>query len=476
MSLDAFAAAGLSPALCRAIEVLGFQTLTPIQERSLPPILAGRDVLALGPTGSGKTLAFAAGLLTRVDISVQQVQGLVVCPTRELAEQVSAEVRKLARFMPNLRVLTLYGGVPKRAQVASLSPPPHIVVGTPGRLLDHLTRGSLTLAGLRVLVLDEADRMLDLGFADNIADLVKLTPRKRQTLLFSATFPSSLSTLAKSLMNDPLSLLAETIDNESEKESNASPDPDANAAPKIEQLFFEVESSQRLDFVRALLLEYRPTSALVFCHTREDTRDVAASLSKQGFSVLALSGELEQREREEVLVRFSNGSCMVLVATDVAARGLDIKAIGAVIAWELPKDPDVHIHRIGRTGRAGKSGLALSLCTPRERDRAAAIAERQGLSLKWAVLERTGASKARPGVASMRTVVIEGGRADKLRPGDVLGALCGEIGLAGDDVGQITLTTTRTFVAIRRERSQDAVSGLRAGKIKRRTYRVSLLD
>ncbi|MSP72621.1 MAG: ATP-dependent RNA helicase DbpA [Myxococcales bacterium] len=476
MSLDAFAAAGLSPALCRAIEVLGFQTLTPIQERSLPPILAGRDVLALGPTGSGKTLAFAAGLLTRVDISVQQVQGLVVCPTRELAEQVSAEVRKLARFMPNLRVLTLYGGVPKRAQVASLSPPPHIVVGTPGRLLDHLTRGSLTLAGLRVLVLDEADRMLDLGFADNIADLVKLTPRKRQTLLFSATFPSSLSTLAKSLMNDPLSLLAETIDNESEKEANAAPDPDANAAPKIEQLFFEVESSQRLDFVRALLLEYRPTSALVFCHTREDTRDVAASLSKQGFSVLALSGELEQREREEVLVRFSNGSCMVLVATDVAARGLDIKAIGAVIAWELPKDPDVHIHRIGRTGRAGKSGLALSLCTPRERDRAAAIAERQGLSLKWAVLERTGASKARPGVASMRTVVIEGGRADKLRPGDVLGALCGEIGLAGDDVGQITLTTTRTFVAIRRERSQDAVSGLRAGKIKRRTYRVSLLD
>ncbi len=252
--------------------------------------------------------------------------------------------------------------------------------------------------------------------------------------------------------------------------------PDANAAPRIEQLFFEVESSQRLDFVRALLLEYRPSSALVFCHTREDTRDVAASLSKQGFSVLALSGELEQREREEVLVRFSNGSCMVLVATDVAARGLDIKAIGAVIAWELPKDPDVHIHRIGRTGRAGESGLALSLCTPRERDRAAAIAERQGLSLKWAILERTGASKARPGVASMRTIVIEGGRADKLRPGDVLGALCGEIGLAGDDVGQITLTTTRTFVAIRRERSQDAVSGLRAGKIKRRTYRASLLD
>ena len=467
MSLDPFAAAGLSPALCRAIEVLGFQTLTPIQERSLPPILAGRDVLALGPTGSGKTLAFAAGLLTRLDIRVQQVQGLVVCPTRELAEQVSAEVRKLARFMPNLRVLTLYGGVPKRAQVASLSPPPHIVVGTPGRLLDHLTRGSLTLAGLRVLVLDEADRMLDLGFADNIADLVKLTPRKRQTLLFSATFPSSLITLAKSLMNDPLSLLAET---------NAAPMPDANAAPRIEQLFFEVESSQRLDFVRALLLEYRPSSALVFCHTREDTRDVAASLSKQGFSVLALSGELEQREREEVLVRFSNGSCMVLVATDVAARGLDIKAIGAVIAWELPKDPDVHIHRIGRTGRAGESGLALSLCTPRERDRAAAIAERQGLSLKWAILERTGASKARPGVASMRTIVIEGGRADKLRPGDVLGALCGEIGLAGDDVGQITLTTTRTFVAIRRERSQDAVSGLRAGKIKRRTYRASLLD
>ena len=458
-NVGAFAALGISTAICRAIQVLGFETLTPIQEHAVPAILSGRDVTAQARTGSGKTLALAVGLLMRVEVSEQSVQGLVLCPTRELAEQVGAEIRRLARFIPNLKLSTLCGGVAVRTQIPSLTPPPHLIVGTPGRLLDHLRRGTLNLEGLKVLVLDEADRMLDLGFSEAITEVVAQAPRKRQTLLFSATYPLPVESLSRGLQRSPLSVRVDETHSETE----------------IEQIFFEVENEDRLEAVRSLLLHYRPESALVFCHTRNDTRDVAEWLATKGFPVLALSGELEQRERDEVLLRFANGSATVLVATDVAARGLDIKALGAVIAWELPKDPDVHIHRIGRTGRAGLKGLALSLCSGRERERAVAIAERQGITLEWSVPEPVAARVAPPAPAPMKTIVIEGGRQDKLRPGDLLGALCGDVGLNGDEVGQIGVGASRTYVAIRRERAAHALAALRAGKIKGKSFRAWLL-
>ncbi len=470
----AFDTLGLLPPLARAIEVLGFTSMTPVQAHALPAILEGRDVTAQARTGSGKTLALAVGILTRVDLAESRVQGLVVCPTRELAEQVSTEIRRLAKFMPNLKLLALCGGMPAREQVPSLTPPPHVVVATPGRLRDHLKRGTVALDGVRVLVLDEADRMLDMGFADAIAHIVAETPKSRQTLMFSATFPESITALARGLSTGSVG----------RKPGGASIPPlfvkvdTTHDATEIEQLFFRVSTDfeSRLETLRALLLQYHPDSALVFCHTREDTRGVAAALAQRGFSALALNGEMEQKDRDEVLLRFANGSCSVLVATDVAARGLDIKALGAVVAWELPKDPDVHIHRIGRTGRAGLKGLALSLCTSRDTDRVQAIAERQGIQVKWTVPEPVPARVAPPMPAPMRTLIVEGGRQDKLRAGDVLGALCGDVGLSGDDIGKIDVGASRTYVAVRRAHVKKAYEGLRAGKIKGRSFRVWFLE
>ena len=346
-----FEVLSLKAELARALDVLGFKEMTPVQVQSLPPILEGKDVTARARTGSGKTVAFGLGALSKIDVTQARVQALVLCPTRELADQVSAELRRLARFISNCRIVTLCGGVPVREQTPSLEQAPHIVVGTPGRILDHLRRETLDFRTLDVLILDEADRMLALGFSESIHEVVNQTSKARQTLLFSATYPKDIQTLSKNLQRSPIELTVETAEDSAD----------------IEELFFDVAPTQKLDALIVLLHHYQPESALVFCHTRNDVREVTERLSEKGFSVLALHGELEQRDRDEVLLRFVNKSCAVLVATDVAARGLDIKRLPAVIAYELPTDPDVHTHRIGRTGRAGEKGLALALCTRREK-------------------------------------------------------------------------------------------------------------
>jgi len=449
-----FASLGLPPPLARAIDVLGFAQMTPVQAHALPSLLAGKDVIAQARTGSGKTVAFGLALLARIDRDLDRVQVLILCPTRELADQVSTEVRRLARFIPNLRVITLCGGVPVRSQTPSLQIPPHVIVGTPGRLLDHLGRGTLEFSALRVLVLDEADRMLDMGFLDAITAVVDQAPKVRQTLLFSATYPDEIRALSRRLQSSPVEV---TVDN-------------AVSPTELEELFFEVESGSRSDALAALLLHYQPESALVFCHTRNDVRDVAAELAKRGFSVLALHGELEQRERDEALLRFANQSCAVLVATDVAARGLDIKGLAAVVSWELSTDPDIHLHRIGRTGRAGQKGLALALCSPRERGRIAGLELKAGAPVRWGQLPAQ--DHRAPPPALMTTLIIEGGRQDKLRAGDLLGALTGDVGLPGDAVGKIDIGPQRAYVAIRSDRAAAALRGLRAGKIKGKAFRV----
>ena len=450
----AFASLPLKPPLLQALEVLAFSTMTPVQQAALPTVLAGGDVIAQARTGSGKTVAFGLGLLSRVDVGNNEVQALVLVPTRELADQVASELRRLARFVPNLRVVTLCGGVPVRTQVPSLQSPPHVVVGTPGRILDHLQRETLHIDRVRTLVLDEADRMLDMGFLPSIEDIVAGTSAKRQTLLFSATYPSEVRSLSTQFQRQPTSV---TVDDGGTNKSD------------IEQLFFEVEPAQRLAALTQLLLAWQPESALVFCHTKNDVRDVTARLQKDGYGALALHGDLEQRERDEVVVRFANKSCTVLVATDVAARGLDIRDLAAVISWELPVDPDTHLHRIGRTGRAGKKGHAWALYTSKERSRLGAIEETTG-PVSFAPLPVPTTSAPRP--APMRTLIVEGGRQDKLRPGDLLGALTGDLGLEGDVVGKIDITPRYTYVAIRRDVAESALSGLRGGKIKGRSFRV----
>lgn len=301
--------------------------------------------------------------------------------------------------------------------------------------------------------------MLDMGFADAIAEVASHLPRDRQTLLFSATFPDDIRTMSRAFQRAPVEV---TVDTQA-------------AAVEIRQVFFEVEPAHKLAALVALLLEHAPETALVFCHTRNDVRDVAAGLAAQGFTVLALHGELEQRERDEVLVRFANKSCSVLVATDVAARGLDVKGLSAVISFELPTDPDVHTHRVGRTGRAGERGLAFSLCAPRERGRAAAIEAAHGASLTWGRV-RTDAAAGAPAPAPMVTLLVDGGKQDKLRPGDLLGALTGDVGLAGDAVGKIDIQRHRSYVAVRKADAERALSGLRAHKIKGRSFKVRRLE
>ncbi|NUO77205.1 MAG: ATP-dependent RNA helicase DbpA, partial [Lysobacter sp.] len=359
---DDFASLPLSPALLQGVAALGYERMTPIQAQGLPTLLQGRDLIAQAPTGSGKTAAFGLGLLHKLDPADGRTQGLVLCPTRELADQVGRQLRKLAFAIPNLKVSVLCGGMPLGPQLASLEHAPHVVVGTPGRLQELVRKQALRLDAVSVLVLDEADRMLDMGFEEPIRELVGKTPRKRQTLLFSATFPDAIRTLAAKMMREPAEVTVEG----------------AADQPAVEQHFYEVEPDRKTPLLAALLLEFRPDSCVVFCNMRRDTEEVVGSLNHYGFAALALHGDMEQRDRDEVLVRFANRSCNVLVASDVAARGLDVQDLAAVVNYELPTDPDVYIHRIGRTGRAGRGGVALSLCSPREIARAQPIEERQG--------------------------------------------------------------------------------------------------
>jgi ATP-independent RNA helicase DbpA len=435
---------------------LGYAAMTPIQAHSLPLILAGKDVIARAKTGSGKTAAFGIGLLAQLEVSSPAVQALVLCPTRELADQVGKELRRLARFTENIKVLTLCGGVPFGPQLGSLEHGAHIVVGTPGRLLDHLRRGSLHLDGLKTLVLDEADRMLDMGFQEEIGALIAAAPIKRQTLLFSATYPAEIAAMSASVQQEPHEVSVDEVHDEG----------------VIDQLLFEVAREERTTAVARLLGHYRPVSTLVFCNTRAECQELADALVSLGFSALAIHGELEQRERDQVLLRFANLSASVLVATDVAARGLDIKDLSAVINFELPRDPEIHIHRIGRTGRAGERGLALSLTTPQEGRRVQAIENLLGNSLPRGDLGALTVTGGRPAAPPMVTLCIDGGRRNKLRPGDILGALTGEGGMAGSEVGRIDIFDSRAYVAIMRSSAGQALACLGRNRIKGRFFKV----
>jgi ATP-independent RNA helicase DbpA len=451
-----FATLDLAPPLARAAETLGFLVLTDVQAASLPPILAGQDVIAQAMTGSGKTAAFGFGLLHRVDPAVGRLQALVLCPTRELADQVSKDVRRFAAFLPNIKLLTLCGGIGLRPQLASLEAhEPHVVVGTPGRILELVGKQALKLDALRVVVLDEADRMLDMGFEEDIRAILAGAPRQRQTLLFSATYPEPIRALSRGFQRDPVEVtVRSTLDEDA-----------------IEQWFHEVPVARKPDALATLLAREAVESAVVFCNTRKDAQAIADGLWKRGFHALALHGDLDQRERDEVLVRFANRSCQVLVATDVAARGLDIKDLPLVVSYDLATDPDMHVHRIGRTGRAGGKGRVLNLVDSGEMGRIPAIEERQQLPVRFAKLElRAGARAPQP--PAWVTLAIDAGRTDKLRPGDLLGALTGVAGLAADDVGKIDVFATRTYVAVRRERAEGAVEKLRGGGIKGKRFRI----
>ncbi|WP_018991075.1 ATP-dependent RNA helicase DbpA [Aromatoleum toluclasticum] len=449
----------LSPALLATLEQLEYRTMTPIQAASLPLALAGHDLIAQAKTGSGKTAAFALTLLTNLNPRRFAVQAMVLCPTRELADQVTQEIRRLARAEDNIKILALCGGTTMRPQRASLEHGAHIVVGTPGRIMDHLDRGSLRLDALNTLVLDEADRMLDMGFYDDIAFVASQCPVRRQTLLFSATYPEGIERLAQQFLRNPQQVKL----------------TEQHEGSKIRQRFYEIKHEERLQAVGTLLKHYRPVSTLAFCNTKQQCRELVEVLHKQGFHALTLNGDLEQRERDQVLIRFANRSCSVLVATDVAARGLDIAQLEAVINVDVTPDPEVHVHRIGRTGRADEDGWALTLCSPADKRRVATIAQVTGIEPEWHGLGSLQGGDDSPLVPPMVTLQILGGRKDKIRPGDVLGALTGEAGFTREQVGKITVTDQTTYVAVVCEIAGEAVRRLSAGRLKGKPVKVRAL-
>jgi len=467
-----FASLGLLPTLSGNLASLGYLQMTPIQQQALPMILAGNDVLARAKTGSGKTAAFGLGLLSRLDVKLYRVQALVICPTRELADQVASEVRRLARQIHNIKVLTLCGGRAIGPQVGSLTHGAHIVVGTPGRLLQHLRKNTLRLAAARMLVLDEADRMLDMGFEEDLVDIIAYLPDDRQTLLFSATYPAGMDAMSGNVQKDPA-----YIDVAADEPSNPVTEHFYRVAahrkptkPSAGTPNSPLELPDRKAALDLLLKHFLPESTLVFCNTKIDCRAVANTLGQRGFSALALHGDLEQRDRDEVLIRFANRSANIVVATDVAARGLDIKDLAAVVNFELPTQSEVYVHRIGRTARAGRGGLVISLFSDSEVHRLPAAA--RSCAQQPFPFDEMAASQLRaPPSPTMTTLCINGGRKNKLRPGDILGTLTADGTVTSADVGKINVTDHQSYVAIVNKQANRALS-LLAGRMKGRTFQV----
>ena len=426
-------------------------TPTPIQAKTLPISLEGRDIIAEAKTGSGKTVAFGIPLIINLDSKSFTPSGLVLAPTRELAIQVADELRKLARFKPNTKILTLCGGMPMRYQMNSLEHGAAIVVGTPGRIIDHLKKESLDLQNIKTVVLDEADRMLDMGFFEDIEKILSNTSRNRHTMLFSATFEDDIGTISKKFMNSPKRI---KVDSEHKDEI-------------ISQSFYEVEYEDKATPLMAILKEFRPTSTIIFANTKVDVKELTNTLIDAGFDALDLHGDLEQIDRNETLLQFANQSCNILVATDIAARGLDIKDVSMIINYDFPKKSEDYLHRIGRTGRAGKTGLAVSLITKHEIRKVAEVVKNPTY-YKVSSLS----PKPTPPHAPMRTLCIHGGKKNKVRAGDILGALTGDIGLDSKDIGKFDIFDFFSYVAIEKNVFFKAVEGLKNGKLKGKKFKV----
>jgi ATP-independent RNA helicase DbpA len=460
LSTLAFSTLSLAPAWLENLEQLGYVAMTPIQALALPAMLEGRDVLGQAATGTGKTAAFGLALLSRITPRGDRPGALVLCPTRELAAQVAEELRRLARPLPHTRVLTLSGGTSVQRERASLEHGVDVIVGTPGRVHDHLVRERLDLSGIRTLVLDEADRMLEMGFVETVGAIARAVPGKHQTLLFSATFPDGVRALSSTYQRDALHVSV----------------PVEDVASRITQVLYGVERTERVPALIRILGHHRPESAIVFCNHRETCDEVADALAKSGFAAVALHGGMEQHDRNTVLLMLRNGSLRVVVATDVAARGLDIDELGAIINFDLPREPDVFVHRIGRTARAGRSGLAISIVAPGLDSDARILDDlRQGPLAGVATSQVPSAEAQLPPPSAMVTIAIQGGRHDRLRPGDIVGALTTGVGLAATDIGQIAVNDRISFVAIVASVAKRALDGLAAGRIKNKRFRSYLV-
>jgi ATP-independent RNA helicase DbpA len=460
LSNASFSELPLQPELLQNLTTLGYLEMTQVQAESLPLILQGSDLIAQAKTGSGKTAAFGLGLLSKLKVKKFRVQCLILCPTRELADQVAEEVRRLARSIHNIKILTLCGGKPFGPQLGSLEHGAHIVVGTPGRIDEHLRKGSLKLDHVDMFILDEADRMLEMGFQEELDAIVDYLPQNRQTLLFSATFPDKIKSISEQLQTDPILIKVEH----------------KHAPNAIEQKFFKVNANiDRLDAVKRLLMEYQPDSAVIFCTTKIETQDLADELSAANFSAIALHGDLEQRERDEAIIRFSSKCVSILVATDVAARGLDIEQLDLVINFQFSRDIDTYTHRIGRTGRAGNKGLACSIFIEKEGYKLAAIAESLGVDVEPSALPSYELLQQPTYYPKYACIQIEGGKRQKVRAGDILGALTSNKELDGKQIGKIKIFDNSAYVAVDAKIVKKALRKLNNEKMKGRSFRARWL-
>jgi ATP-dependent RNA helicase DbpA len=464
-----FASLPLSKTLIQVVAELGWKELTPIQGQAIPLLLEGKDLIGQSSTGSGKTAAFTLPMLQGLDLTQRRPQALVLCPTRELCTQVAREIRKLGRRESGLSVLILSGGQPINPQLSALAQGVHVVVGTPGRVLDHLARDTLDLTHVGTVVVDEADRMLDMGFGEDMGKVLGAAPEPRQTVFFSATFPRSIEAMSGAHQRNPVRLTIGESD---------------DAALQIRHVAYETDDSRRLETLLRFLESDPPESAIIFCNLKATVRQLEQTLSDAGVSTSSLHGDLEQKERDFVMAKFRNHSTRVLIATDVAARGLDIDNLDVVVNFELPFQAEIYVHRVGRTGRAGKAGLAVSFVGPGDKSKVKAIEACLGTRLARQNLAPTKRSQesAEDEVrgdphahAAMETLYISGGRKDKMRPGDILGALTGEAGgLRGADIGKIEIHDRFSYVAVAKNSAHAAVQQLSAGRIKGKRFKVGL--
>lgn len=459
MADNAFASLDLSAELLKVLAELSFDEMTPVQAESIPHLLTGKDLIGQSKTGSGKTAAFSLPILNHIDLKDKQIQALILCPTRELATQVVSEIRRLGRRMEGLQVLALTGGQPGREQAESLAKGVHIAVGTPGRVLDHIDRERIDFSGIKTLVLDEADKMLDMGFIQELKAIIQVLPKKRQTALFSATFPAEIQSLSSQYQSKPVKVEIE----------------DEEIQSVIEQIVYDTEHEDKINTLMRVLQQHPAQSILIFCNMKATVNEIEEALTEQNVSCAALHGDLDQRARDRVMAMFRNGSHRILIATDVAARGLDIDSLELVINFDLPNQPETYVHRIGRTGRAGKDGLAITLAHPKDALRLIQFEQ----AAKSKIVRKNLRFKNQHGLggalqeSAMKTLSISGGRKDKLRPGDILGALTGEAGgLAAAQIGKIEILERFSYVAVSSSVADRALDRLRNGKIKGKKFQV----
>lgn len=523
MELTKFDELELSSSILRAVEEMGFEEMSPIQAKAIPVVLAGKDIVGQAQTGTGKTAAFGIPLLMKIDPKNRHLQSIVLCPTRELAIQVAEEIRKLATFMHGIKILPVYGGQEISKQIRSLKAGVQIIIGTPGRVMDHMRRKTVKFEHVNMVILDEADEMLNMGFREDIETILSQVPEERQTVLFSATMPAPILEIARTYQKD-----AEII-RVVKKELTV---------PNIEQYYYEVSPRNKEEVLSRLLDMYNPKLSLVFCNTKKQVDELTAALQGRGYFAEGLHGDLKQQQRDRVMHSFRNGRTEILVATDVAARGIDVDDVEAVFNYDVPQDDEYYVHRIGRTGRAGRDGRAFTLVVGREiyklkdimrycktkikaqpipsindvtavkadkiLDRIASIIETEDLTKMMTIIEEkvndedytsmdiaaaflkimmgddctndedkivedfgdTGAE------AGMVRLFINLGKNQRIKPGDILGAIAGETGMPGKLIGSIDMYDKYTFVEVPREYASEVIQVMKTAKIKGKSINI----